>query len=352
MDKSIAVILAGGSGTRFWPKSRKLSPKQLCKIGNIDETMIEITLGRLEGYIPPDRRVIVTHVMQAEKTKEIVGNRAHVLAEPQARNTSNALILAAKWIEKNFSPDHIMVSLHADHIIKKREAFLQSIKTAVKQAQAGKLVLLGIKPEYPETGYGYIEKGDQLEQQTFLVKNFREKPNAVMAKQFFESGQFLWNAGLFVWQVQTFLQEFKNYQAEHFSMWEHIGSNMLDNVKSLEVFYKNFPNISIDHAILEKSKKLAVVSCDIAWQDVGSWDALSHSFPVDLQKNYKHGDIVAIDSQNNIIETDGPLIACLGIKDMIVVHAKGAVLVCPRERAQDVKIIVEELEKDGRLNLI
>ena len=208
-----AVILAGGSSTRFWPKSRQKSPKQLCSIGSATQSMLEITLARLDGFIPPERRMIVTHKDQIEGTREIVGDRCkHFLAEPDARNTGNALALASLELEKIHSGDQpaVMVSLHADHVIKKVDSFLSSIENAITVAETGRLTLLGIVPEGPETGYGYIERGEDLPLGA-KVASFREKPELAIAEEYVKSGKFYWNAGIFVWRTQDILKELEEF---------------------------------------------------------------------------------------------------------------------------------------------
>ncbi len=354
-----AVILAGGSGTRFWPKSRQKSPKQLCALGDSRETMIEITLGRLDGFIPPERRLIVTHKDQAEATRKIVGSRCPlIIAEPDARNTANALALAALEITKmGGGPDAIMISLHADHVIANIEAFKNSLCTAVQVAESGDLCLIGIVPKYAETGYGYIERGESREQRgAFRVASFREKPEHKIAEQFVASGRFYWNAGLFVFPVNTLLVELESKLPSTISALRDVSSSvssltMVDSGK-LAAVYASLPKISIDHAVLEVSKKVSVVEADIGWQDVGSWDALSRCFKTDAQGNFVSGDVLLIDSHGCTVDSDGPTTAILGLTDIVVVHAKGAILVCPKSRAQDVKIIVDQLKEKGRSDLL
>jgi mannose-1-phosphate guanylyltransferase len=353
-----AVILAGGSGTRFWPKSRQKWPKQLCALGGSQETMLEITLSRLDGFIPPERRLIVTHKDQAEATRQLVGRRCPVvIAEPEARNTANALALAA--IEINHmggGADAIMVSLHADHVIEKVDVFRSSLETAIEVARSGDLCLIGIVPKYPETGYGYIERGDaRAERGAFRVASFREKPERRLAEEFVASKKFYWNAGLFVFPVTTLLSELAAKLPATVSGLRDLASSAPSLTKvSQEQFakvYASLPKISIDHAVLEVSKRVSVVEADIGWQDVGSWDALAQCFKTDESGNFVQGEALLIDSTGCTIDTDGPLTAVLGLKDMVVVHAKGAILVCPKARAQDVKLIVDQLKTRGREDL-
>ncbi|SMF54995.1 mannose-1-phosphate guanylyltransferase [Pseudobacteriovorax antillogorgiicola] len=355
-DNVYAVILAGGSGTRFWPKSRHRSPKQLCTIGSDSKTMIEITLERLDKFIPVERRLIVTHKDQVDDTRDIVGDRCQwYLAEPEARNTANALTLAALEINARYKGDKkpIMVSLHADHVIQKVDLFQDAIRDGVQVAAEGLLTLLGIVPSYPETGYGYIEKGEALSNTPGAkVKSFREKPELSIATEYVSSGRFLWNAGIFIWKTETLLRELEEKlpiaPQKLKTLLADKGSFQDLPPEDLETVYGQLPKISIDHAVLETSKQVAVIDADIGWQDVGSWDALAKCFPTDSNGNLRYGDVISIDSEGTTIDSDGPLIACIGLKDMIVVTAKGAVLVCPRDRAQDVRKIVSYLKEGNR----
>lgn len=359
LEKSVyAVILAGGSGTRFWPKSRQRLPKQLCQLGGAKQTMIEITLARLDGFIPPERRIIVTHKDQVDATKRIVGGLcATVIAEPDARNTTNALALAAIEIKRKSSDQNpVMVSLHADHVIQRLDMMKQAIRTAVDVAKKGQLCLLGIVPRYAETGYGYIERGAELGvPQVFKVASFREKPDFKTAESYLESKRFFWNAGLFVFPVNLLLEEIKirlpgTVDGLTKLIGEHDSFANVDPVKFAEL-YARLPKISIDHAVLEVSSHVSVVEADIGWQDVGSWDALGQCFSTDRSGNYIEGDVLLIESEGCTIDTDGPLAVLLGMKDTVVVHANGAILVCPKSRAQDVKLIVDSLKASGRSNL-
>lgn len=349
-DNVYAVILAGGSGTRFWPKSRHLEPKQLSKLGGAERTMLELTLARLDGFIPPERRIIVTHQDQLPLTKKIVGATvAAVVGEPEAKNTANALALAALEVEKRAVPggNPVMVSLHADHLIKDVPGFLEGIAKAVRLAEMDYLTLLGVVPEYAETGYGYIEKGEELPGGQ-KVSSFREKPDQKTAEAYVKGGRFYWNAGLFVWRTGVLLREL-----------ERVLKPTVDQLRlamqggaDLASVYRGLPKISIDHAVLETSKNVAVVPIAVGWQDVGSWDALSRGFAPDAQGNLKFGDACLIDTRGSTVDSDGPFVAALGLSDMVVVAAKGAVLVCPKDRAQDVKKVVDWLGERGRKDLL
>lgn len=357
-----AVILAGGSGTRFWPKSRLKRPKQLCRIGDSDHTMIELTLKRLDGLVPVERRIIVTHQEQMEATQAITkGACKYFLAEPSAKNTANALALAVlevkKLAEQDGVKEPVMISLHADALIKKLDMFHETLHEMVKAAKEGFVTLLGITPEYPETGYGYIEKGEKLSTlgSAFKVSSFREKPNAELAKDYIATRRFLWNSGIFCWQISTVLEELQRFVPASMAKLEQVlgSSRSFTDVprEKLTETYNQLESIAIDPAVLEKSSRVAVVEADIGWKDVGSWDALDQCFKADANGNLFYGDAIAIDSKGITVDSDAKVVACIGVKDLIIVCSEGAVLVCPKDKAQDVKKIVDELKKRGQSQL-
>ncbi|WP_245676887.1 mannose-1-phosphate guanylyltransferase [Oligoflexus tunisiensis] len=356
--------MAGGSGTRFWPKSRHLEPKQLCRIGSNNATMLVQTLDRLDNLIPPERRLIVTHQDQMELTRRQAEGRCdHFLAEPAAKNTAHALALAALEISRmapGSGPGPIMISVHADALIKNPDAFNQAVKRMVQTAAMEKLTLLGITPQYPETGYGYIEKGEGLKPETpiFQVKSFREKPDQATAASYIKTGRFLWNSGIFAWRVDTILDELGNFlpQSLHSlrQLLEGYGVSSFNEVPQDELArtYNALPSIAIDNGVLEKSQRVAVVEADIGWKDVGSWDALDQCFPTDEKGNLFYGEVIAMDCEGITVDSDTKIVACIGVKDLVVVVSKGAVLVCPKSRAQDVKKVVEELKARSRTDLV
>jgi mannose-1-phosphate guanylyltransferase len=324
--------------------------------------MIELTLRRLDDLVPVERRIIVTHVDQLTETRAITSKLCgHYIAEPSAKNTANALALVALEVEKLAASqgieNPIILSLHADALIKRLDVFTETISSMIASAQKGNLTLLGITPEYPETGYGYIEKGARLNglDFTYRVDSFREKPDAALAASYIETERFLWNSGIFAWQVSTIIGELKTYLPSSVQILAQVlGSHRSFTELPFDQFseaYNSLQSIAIDPAVLERSNLVTVVEADIGWKDVGSWDALSQCFKTDANGNLFYGDVISIDSSGITIDSDAKMVACIGVKDLVVVCSEGAVLVCPRERAQDVKYIVEQLKKRGSLEL-
>lgn len=358
--QSWAVILAGGSGTRFWPRSRQSRPKQLCRIGSSDKTLLEQTLERLDSVIPPERRMIVTHEQQTEATKRLVGDSVSwFIAEPEAKNTAAALTMAALEIERiTGRRDLVMMSFHADHLVQDRQQFHRALAEAEKTAELDKLVLLGMRPEYPETGYGYIEKGEPCPgTDSWLVSRFREKPGYEEAREFTESGRHFWNSGIFIWKLGCFLDEVAEYlprtlQRLQSCMDASFPGFSAISPEQLREVYAGLQNIAVDHAILELSQKTAMTEGNFGWQDVGSWGALSRCFGTDADHNLLQGDVVAIRSEGCIIDSDGPLIATVGVRDLVVVAAGGAILVCPKSESQEVRSVVQRLKESGRCDYL
>ncbi len=353
-----AVILAGGSGTRFWPKSRLKKPKQLCALGGGEKTLIEETLTRLDGMIAPEHRMIVTHSLQSELTQKIVGKAGGlILPEPTAKNTTAALILAALEIRARSGDEALMSCFHADHLIKDRLAFSNCVKAAQESARAGNIALIGITPKEPHTGFGYIERGEKIGPQDFKVASFREKPNLKTAQEFLASGRFLWNSGMFNWKVGVFLDECRRYAADSLipleNLFKQYGRFEAISQAALKDIYLGLPSIAVDNAILEKSSRISVVEGNFEWHDVGSWSALATAYPekLDAQSNLALGSTKLMDCKNVSAQSDGPLLVGLGLEDLILVYSEGALLVCPKDRAQDVKTIVDELKKIGREDL-
>ena len=327
-----AVILSGGNGTRFWPRSRQKKPKQLLCITDSELTMLEVTLKRLDPIIPPSRRIIVTNAEQEELTRQVVGDRCHlVIPEPEGRNTAPALALAAFEVkhQTQANPKANMLSFHADHVIEADTRFYASLEEAVNLSQLDKLCLLGILPSRPATEYGYIKSGSVIDGSSFnssyLVEEFVEKPNSSRAKEYLESGLYSWNSGIFIWKNQVLLEELKESLPKIYSgldlFYEKCRSG--DNCFASHEFnelYTGFESVSIDCGVLEKSKKIAVVASQMKWNDIGSWDSLSEVFPKDESNNLAFSEVYFNDSYNNTIDVQNKFVAVVGVKDLIVIE--------------------------------
>lgn len=356
------VILAGGSGTRFWPRSRQLSPKQLCKITDPQKTMLEQTLNRLDHFIPPARRMIVTHHSQEKKTRSLSAQLCqHILAEPAAKNTAAALALAILQI-KLLSDDEnaVMISLHSDHLVKDTVQFQKTLQNAVDLASKGFLTLVGIVPRTPDTGFGYIQRGESLGENAFRVQSFKEKPNEELAREYLSTKQYYWNSGIFVWQIKTIVSEFEKNLPQIwqplFAIYKELKAEKKTfedlPLERLEKVYASLPEIAIDNGILEKSSNCAVLASSFDWNDVGTWTALTEVLSPDTQGNVKQGDVLPVNTKNSILASDGPFIATYGVENLIVVVENGCVLVCPKDKAQGIKEIVGKLKEMGRSDLL
>jgi len=350
-----AVIMAGGSGTRFWPLSREKMPKQLLKIGS-DDTLIQLTVDRVLPLMKREHIFIVTNQglavdigMQLAARFGGAWDRNFIL-EPEAKNTAPALGLSALHLSR-IDPEGIMVVLSADHAIRNIKAFHECLSVAAKAAQQDYLVTLGIKPSRPETGFGYIKAGEPCRESGLdgvsRVERFVEKPDLQTAQAYLASGQYFWNSGMFVWKVRTFLREIERHMPDlHRGLEEvrrSIGSgNEADTVRAL---FSRLQPVSVDYGVMEKTDRAAVVPADIGWSDVGSWTALEEVTDKDASGNIISGNVIDIDSRDSVIYAEKRLVATMGLKDTIVVDTPDATLVCSRDRAQDVKKVVEELKK-------
>lgn len=362
MDNLYAVIMAGGSGTRFWPLSREAMPKQLLRIDG-GETLIQQTIARVSPLVPADRIYIVTNKNHAEQIRFQVPEirKENYIIEPVAKNTAAAIGLAAIHIHHH-NPDGIMAVLAADHVIRHKDRFLKTLKDASGTARSGYLVTIGIRPTRPETGYGYIEAGEKLEVRSqkpeteeadapvaFRVLRFVEKPDVQTARGYVEAGSYYWNSGMFVWRAGVILDEISRHMAPLYKGLKEIESSFGKGTEDFvtgEVFSK-LESISIDYGVMEKSDKVVVVPADLGWNDVGSWTALDEISNRDANGNVITGNVVDVDSKDSIIYATNRLVATVGLKDTVVVDTEDATLVCRKDMAQDVKKIVTELKRRG-----
>ncbi len=341
------VIIAGGNGTRFWPKSTSKKPKQLLSFGSNSPTLLTQTLARFDGWVPPQQRMIVTtQFLRDAVVSEIP--QVKILAEPQGRNTAPCIYWAARQVAEQ-NPDGIMVIMPADHHIASTSKFIQVIKTAAQWAlENDDLVTLGIEPTRPETGFGYL-KTTPYPASTALhfadikqVASFVEKPSLKKAEEFLHSGNYYWNGGMFLWRAQVILNSFDQFMPEMKAAWE----------KAEGVIEKAYPKMtatSIDYGVMEKAKNVVTFPLNCGWDDLGSWTSLE-GLADSLDAQYAHntvtsGQLIALDSKNNIVDAPNRLVALLGIDNLIVVEQGDSILVAHKDRAQDIRRLVEEVKK-------
>jgi len=346
----LAVVMAGGQGTRFWPRSRRLRPKQFLAMAGSD-SMLHQTVARLFPRFAPEDVYILTTTDLAEETRRLLPMLPpeNVLTEPEGRNTAPCLALALVQLEQQH-PDAVMVVLSADHWIGDHDAFIADLERAGRHAaEHGDLVTFGIRPAHPDTGFGYIEtEGDGP---VLRAAAFREKPPLETAMAYVATGRHYWNAGMFVWTLKNLRQEFLANSPETLQpldAWVAGGAKP----EALPAAYGLLPKLSIDYAIMEKSKHVAVVPASFRWSDVGLWPAVAEFHEPDAEGNVTQGDVVLLDSSRCAVFGGNRLIAALGVEDLIIVDEKDALLICPKSKAQDVKRVVDRLKALGREELL
>ncbi len=360
-----AVILAGGRGTRFWPRSRTKTPKQLLHIFG-EGTMLEQTVARLRPLVPADRIWTVTNAEQVSELRKQLpaASRKRALVEPVGRNTAAAIALAAFHIRQAGESDALMAVLPADHYIRDANSYQKIVAAALNVArEPGRMVVLGIPPTRPDTGFGYIERMEAtIGAQgipVYPVRRFTEKPALQTAKEYFASRNYQWNAGMFFWRVSTFLDELQTHLPETFSVLEKLAAQIGTRKYSsqLRKIYPTLENISVDYAILERATgdggnpKVFVIPAEVGWSDIGSWAAV-YELAKQSGDNVFSGAGHAIDANGNFISSDGKFVAAIGVNDLIIVETADALLICPRDRAQDVGKLVKWLEDQKMKKLL
>ncbi len=353
--KTYGVIMAGGGGTRFWPLSRHEVPKQLLNLSGKD-LMVNETIDRVATLCDKSDIFIVTNVDQVPGMEKATTGRSksdHILSEPAARNTAACIGYAAFEIVKKYG-DGVMCIFPSDHYIKNEAAFTSTLKEAIKEAETGSLVTMGITPTFPCTGYGYIRFDKSEATVAKKVVEFKEKPDLKTAEEYVASGEYAWNSGMFVWKASIILQEFERLLPDVYACLKKIADVMgtPGEKKTIEEVYPTIPSISIDYGIMEKSDKVKVISAEMGWNDVGSWDNLGVLYDEDANGNVFAGDHLAIDTKGCITYSKKRLISTVGVSDLIIVETDDAIMVVDKSRAQDVKLLVEELKKQGRKELL
>jgi mannose-1-phosphate guanylyltransferase len=361
-----AVILAGGRGTRFWPRSRSRVPKQLLNIVG-KTTMLEQTVERLRPLVPADRIWTVTNTEQAAEVRKQLpaAARKRVLTEPVGRNTAAAIALAAIHVRHAAGGDALLAVLPADTYIAQTRKYREILAAALSAArQAGRMVVLGIPPTRPDTGFGYIERTGEARKSggfpIFAVRRFTEKPELALAQQYVWSGNYQWNAGMFFWRASTFLESLKRRLPKTCASLEtlakHIGKRTYE--ARLRAIYPKLENISVDYAILEPETREAgeprvyVIPAEVGWSDIGSWTAVYELLAKAPGENVLAGPGHVLDGEGNFFWSPAKFVGAFGVKDLVVVDTPGALLICPRDRAQDVGKLVKWLEQQKRKDLL
>ena len=347
----IPVVLSGGSGTRLWPLSRELYPKQLLPlVGEL--TMLQETVARLEG-LPVAAPIIVCNeahrFLVAEQLRVVNHAASAIVLEPRGRNTAPAIALAAQTAVAS-DADALLLVLPADHVIRNVPAFHRAVQVAAQAAQSGRLVTFGVVPQAPETGYGYIRRG-AAEGEAWRIASFVEKPPLEKAREYLQSGEYYWNSGMFLFGARRYLEELQRHAPDIAAACKAAldgAKRDLDFLRIDAAAFEACRSESIDYAVMEKTDAAVVVPLDAGWSDVGSWSALHEACDADDQGNVVHGDVLAEDTHGSYLYSESRLVATVGLTDHVVVETKDAVLVAPKSRVQDVKALVARLKNEGR----
>lgn len=357
--KIAAVIMAGGKGERFWPQSRANKPKQFLSLTTDGETMIQKTVARLNELVKIEDVFVVTNENYLDLVYEQLPKlpKENILAEPAARNTAPCIGLAAEVVRKKYGEDVVMLVLPSDHLIKFNKMYLDTLKQAIGVAESGeKLVTIGITPTYPETGYGYIHFSNPDSSQPFVykVRRFVEKPNIELAKEYVNSGEYLWNSGMFVWKSSSILSNIKKLLPEMFEGLEKIAADwgterFCDTLKNI---FPTLKSESIDFGVMEKADEIYTIPGNFGWDDVGNWLALERINKTNEYGNVIKGDVITIGTKSATIIGGKKLIAAVGVENVVIVDTNDAILICSKDSTQDVKKVIENLKICNRNELI
>jgi mannose-1-phosphate guanylyltransferase len=352
MSKNYCLIMAGGSGTRFWPRSRVAKPKQYLSLFG-DQSLIQESVQRFANFIPEDCIYVVSAKSQQEVLESQTTNlpKQNMIYEPVGKNTLPAIGLAALFIAEK-DPEGILIVSPSDHLIQNDELFKQTIESAVLIAdKKDGIVTIGITPKFPATGYGYVQTAGEIQIgqaiKSFAVNKFVEKPNVEVATGYLKDGGFFWNSGIFIFKVSVFLDSVQKYAPELYAdlirIKEHIGADSYE--EAVDRIYNEVKSISIDYGILEKASNVFLVQGDFVWNDLGSWEEVYKYDKKDENQNAQVGEVVFLDSKNSYVYAPNSLVAVVGLDDVIVVQEGDTILVCKRDRAEDIKAVVGEITK-------
>lgn len=353
--KITAVIMAGGRGERFWPKSRNNRPKQFLSLTSDGETMIQKTVKRLSPLVSAEDIFIVTNAAYADLVNDQLPDvpRENILCEPCARNTAPCIAFAAAIIQKKYG-DAMMLVLPSDHLIGYENIYIKTLQTAIRTAEEGNnLVTIGITPAYPETGYGYINFGKEAGD-AYEVERFVEKPDLPTAKKYLASGKYLWNSGMFVWKASAIMYNMKQFMPDIHDGAVRIGDSYgTDSYEeTLIKEFTAFTSESVDFGIMEKASDIYTIPGSFGWDDVGSWLAVERINETDDKKNYFDGDVIAVDSERTTVCGGKRLVAAIGTRDIVIVDTDDVLLVCSKNNTQDVKKVIAQLKEHGRNDLV
>jgi len=353
MSKNYCLIMAGGSGTRFWPRSRVAKPKQYLSLFG-DRSLIQESVQRFANFIPEDRIYVVSAKSQQEVLEKQTTNlpKENLIYEPVGKNTLPAIGLAALFIAEK-DQEGILIVSPSDHLIQNDELFRQTIESAALIAEKKNgIVTIGITPKYPATGYGYVQTAEEIQIgqsiKSFSVSCFAEKPNVEVAAGYLKQGGYFWNSGIFIFKVSVFLDSVKTHAPELFAdlmrIKEHIGADSYE--EAVDRIYNEVKSISIDYGILEKASNVFLVQGDFVWNDLGSWEEVyKYDSNKDENRNAASGEVVLIDTKNSYVYAPNSLVAVVGLDDVIVVQEGDTILVCKRDRAEDIKAVVGEITR-------
>lgn len=359
-NHNYAVILAGGGGTRLWPKSRNQNPKQFLKLFG-EETLMQSAVNRISKIIPWERIIVVTNELYIKDVKKQLPQvpEQNIIAEPQKRDTAMAMLVGSLFA-KQLDPKAVVINIASDHVVQDENEFLRVVRSALAVASEKEyLVTVGITPTFPSTGFGYIKIGEDLRKldkslSLFRVKSFTEKPNQATARAFISTGKYFWNANMYVWSVATLEEAFDKYMPKMHQLAKPLGEGSLKNFhKNIKHIYEEAESISIDYAISEKADNLVLIPGDFGWNDVGDWRVVYDLKTKNLSGNVVLGDgeqvkSLTIDSHDNLIHTDGRLIALVGVSEMIIVDTPEILMILPKNRSQEVKKIVDRLKEETK----
>jgi len=344
----IALIMAGGIGTRFWPLSRESKPKQYLKIVS-EKSMIQMTVERLLPKIEMKDIFIVTGKSQVKLVQEHLPElpTENIIIEPFGMNTAPCIALSAKYLSRIYDPKEKMIVLSADHLIKNEKEFLRTLEVAEKSADEDNLVTFGIKPNYPATGYGYVEAGKQVADEMFEVIQFKEKPDIKTAKIFLLVGNFFWNSGMFTWKIETILKTYQDHLPEVISLLDKIAVKWDNSGIETDISdeYSQMPRLPVDIGIMEKAEKRIVIPVDYGWSDVGSWKALYDVSEKDENQNVLKCKKMVLNSRENYVYSN-KFVTLIGVENLVVVETENALLISSKDKSEDVKKIVNKLKEE------